>query len=126
MPTVVLSVLASPPAPPGSGTRPLLLHLLAQLVALLAAVWAQAPSEPLTWRAQIALTLLATSVPRLRDEQPAPLPEGDLASLRAELRRFVTVLDWDAQGRAWWPGLRAQLELLADDIAAEISQREAA
>ncbi|RYE79157.1 MAG: hypothetical protein EOO74_04155 [Myxococcales bacterium] len=114
MPTTFLHlvVLASPP----SG-RSVLAEMLRHLVAVLSALWAIAPSEPLQWRAAIALEL---AVPRVADREPVAMPDGGLASLHADLAGLLTALDFDAQGFGWWPELRTQLQLLLADLDAEI------
>lgn len=108
--------LAPPSSPPSPPSRRLV-AMLRELVAVLVALWALAPTEALGWRCSIAVELAA---PLVRDQELIPLPHADLAELRLHLAQLFTVLHWDARGRRWWPVLAGALAALLDDLDAEV------
>lgn len=117
-----VAVLHALAAPTGGGRPPSPLTLLLLALHAVVATICATHEGPLAWRAEIARALL----PRVTPPGLIALRSPDLAILRSELRELIAVLDWDARRQRWWPGLRAQLELLVGDIEAEISQRVAA
>lgn len=106
----------APQGAPPAGRRPRLLPLLC---AVLVAIWHQAPTTALQWRAACAVELVAPLVP---EGHLTALPQGSLRELRQSLAELITCLSWDARERLWWPPVQTALVALLADLTAELSK----